>query len=662
MRRNALLASIVASLLAREAVAAARAKVVVLDDGVKVARDAAVPMEEAPWGEGTIDLFALRGETIALQVVVAAGDAPIDDVSAIVEPFADDAGHRLDLDASQFVERFVVVERPSGNDRERGSLAFTAGATPRASFVGAIADALVPVAYETARAEPHQRAAIWIDLDVPDDARSATYRSALLVRDRHGELAARSLTLRVIDAALPYAAAPAFVYYDTRELRRRMGDARAEADLRALFHAHHVTAIHDVDEAVLVDARSIKLDRASLTGEAYARDHGYRGPGAGIGDDVFAIGAYGSLGAPSATSAETAARILLTMFPPTDDAIDPSSRTAKFLYAVDEDCGSAWPAEWIARVHASPSLRGLRVGATCGDDPVTQAVDLVMQSSPDFDPARARVARETRDAWVWAYNGRRPSAGAMMLDVPATDLRANAWIAMRYDVPRWFYWESTFWFDDNRGGLGHERGFDPFVVAETFHNADGDHANGDGILVYPGTQRRDGMTDYGVSTVFPSVRLKNLRRGIEDAGYVALARAIDPERTGAVVRRMIPRALAVAGPHVAWPEQARAWLDARGELAAILLTPPVLAPRGGLALPGGLIPPVLTPRGGRDDLNGERVSDGCALAPASLASSAGVASAAPWGALFIGCTVVSRARRRSRALIRMRHRGGEHGD
>jgi hypothetical protein len=207
-------------------------------------------------------------------------------------------------------------------------------------------------------------------------------------------------------------------------------------------------------------------------------------------------------------------------------------------------------------------LQHVRVGATCGDDPVGQAADLVMQPADALDPSRARVARETRDTWVWAYNGRRPSAGPMMLDVPATDLRANAWIAMRYGVPRWFYWESTFWFDDNRGGRAVERGFDPFVVAETFHNADGDHANGDGILVYPGTQGR-GMTDYGVATLFPSVRLKNLRRGIEDAGYIALARVSDPERTAALLRRVIPRALAFAGDRVAWPERARMVRDCR---------------------------------------------------------------------------------------------------
>jgi hypothetical protein len=613
--------AVVASLGSRDALAARRARVVVLDDGVKVARDAATPEEDGPWGAGTIDLFALRGETVALQVVVEASDAPVEDVRALVEPFVARDGERLDADVSSFVERFLVIERPSANDQEPGSLAFTAKGAPRTSFVGAFADPLVPVAYETARADPHQRAAVWIDLDVPDEARPDVYRSALLVRDARGELAARDVVLRVIDARLPYAAAPAFVYYDTRELQRRMGDARAERDLRALLHAHRLGAIHELAKAQLSDPRALELDRAALSGAAYEVADGYAGAGAGIGEEVLALGAYGSLGAPSASTAETAERLVHALL----DGSDAGARPTTFIYAVDEECESPWPASWSVLVRARPTLQHVRVGATCGDDPVGQAADLVMQPADALDPSRARVARETRDTWVWAYNGRRPSAGPMMLDVPATDLRANAWIAMRYGVPRWFYWESTFWFDDNRGGRAVERGFDPFVVAETFHNADGDHANGDGILVYPGTQGR-GMTDYGVATLFPSVRLKNLRRGIEDAGYIALARVSDPERTAALLRRVIPRALAFAGDRVAWPERARDWLDARRELAAIVER------RGGAH------------EGSKDvkDANGARLSDGCSIAMSSV----GVASAPPWGALLIACSLLSRAARR----------------
>ena len=196
-----------------------------------------------------------------------------------------------------------------------------------------------------------------------------------------------------------------------------------------------------------------------------------------------------------------------------------------------------------------------------------------MMTAPDYVPERARAAKAA-GKWVWAYNGQRPYAGAMMLDLPAIDLRANAWIAARYGIERWFYWESTYWHDDNRGGRGGWDGFDPFEVAETFHNADGDWANGDGILLYPGTQIARGMRDFEMTTVFPSVRLKNLRRGVEDAAYVDAARAVDREAADEVVRRVVPSALAHAGRRASWPNRGAPWLDARRDLARIFEAPP----------------------------------------------------------------------------------------
>ena len=232
------------------------------------------------------------------------------------------------------------------------------------------------------------------------------------------------------------------------------------------------------------------------------------------------------------------------------------------MYAIDEVCSSPRGAAWLEALGKVPAARGVRVGVTCGDDPRRQAADLVMMTSDRYAPSAVERAL-ARGKRVWVYNGQRPYAGPMMLDVPAVDLRANGWIAARYGVERWFYWESTFWMDGNRGGRGGAHGFDPFTVAETFHNADGDHANGDGILLYPGQQDAPGMRSDGVNAVYPSVRLKNLRRGAADAGYIALARAVHPEATRAIVERRVPRALASAKRETSWSASGTAWLEAR---------------------------------------------------------------------------------------------------
>src|SRR5262249_46482699 len=160
---------------------------------------------------------------------------------------------------------------------------------------------------------------------------------------------------------------------------------------------------------------------------------------------------------------------------------------------------------------------------------------------------------------VWVYNGAMPRAGTLLLDAEPVSLRVDGWIAATRPVGRWFLWETTFWSDDNRGGRGP---VDPFTKVESFHNNHGDVALLDGLLVYPGTQvGAFASRSLGFPGVFPSIRLKNLRRGIEDAGYFALARANNPAEADAIARRLVPRALdeASQADPPAWPKDGAAF-------------------------------------------------------------------------------------------------------
>jgi hypothetical protein len=102
--------------------------------------------------------------------------------------------------------------------------------------------------------------------------------------------------------------------------------------------------------------------------------------------------------------------------------------------------------------------------------------------------------------------------------------------------------------------------------------------NSQGVLVYPGPY-------VGIRGVVPSIRLKQVRRGMQDYEYLWLAR----ERGhGAVAervsRRLVPRALHEAGPlgelgaRGAWSRDPRAWAAGRLELAEAVLRPPPAAP------------------------------------------------------------------------------------
>jgi hypothetical protein len=80
---------------------------------------------------------------------------------------------------------------------------------------------------------------------------------------------------------------------------------------------------------------------------------------------------------------------------------------------------------------------------------------------------------------------------------------------------------------------------------------------------------------------FASLRMKHWRRGIQDVDYLALAEAIDPDRTKKIVDRLIPRVLWEYGAYdaevpewvyatISWSTDPDVWEAARAELADII--------------------------------------------------------------------------------------------
>lgn len=517
-------------------------------------------------------LHALAGETVAWQVVVESGDEPLDGVRVDLAPLASDEGRTLGAaqakggGIARFVEHAIPI---AGRTRARGdgsaeTLAWAGPASrPSDAAIGdAVPDALVPVEHAPAwapyplRIPARSSRVVWFDLTIPEEAAAGAYRGSITIAAGARRIGTVPVRVDVKSALLPFAAARTMIFYDPAELRGRIGSELAEAQLWRTLRAHHLSPLLSAD-----DAADVERLRPALDGSAFTRAAGYVGPAADLGADVLGIGTYGSLGEPGAASLEKLEGIVHALASVRD------LRADVFLYAIDERCDSDRAARWRERIAASPDplVRAVRVGETCDRRPEKRAIDVAMVSSFGFDAAAARRARAAGKR-LWVYNGRRPRSGAMMLDVPATDLCANGWIAAALPVDRWFYWESTFWNDDNRGGRGP---VDPFAVAESFHNADGDAVLGDGLLVYPGRQLAYPAHSLGVDGVVPSIRLKSLRRGVQDAGYVALVASRDPVRAATLVRGVVPRALdEVPGDDLApsWSERGAAFVEARRAL------------------------------------------------------------------------------------------------
>ncbi|MGC9983336.1 MAG: hypothetical protein ABSF35_06860 [Polyangia bacterium] len=540
-------------------------------------RDGSAELSREP-----VELFALRGETVAFQIGAQAGQNALRDVTVEVERFtrARAGQGRDDAEPSVQVDRFVVFELPmarrSGGKVSGESLGWEAGSAPPGPPPGGtLDDPLIPVQVAPSWASyPMQLAsgqhrAIWIDVTVPSDRIDpGSYRSRVVVRHRRsdggtGVLAEIPLAIEVGRARLPYASLRTMVFFDPGRIEATVGSKTAVRQFQQLMHAHHLSTIFPINRAADVEANA-----AALTGELFAAGHGYRGAGSGEGSSVVALGAYGSLGDPSPASIAAVADILAAL--ERLGIRDQPGVLDVFLYAVDEQCESPRGQLWKHALANSqvPALRRLRVGHTCSEPPAAQAVDLVMVAASRYSP-RLTDQAAVRGKHVWIYNGQLPQAGQFLSDGWRVGLRANAWIQSAFQIERWFYWESTFWDDDNRGGLGPH---DVFAGAETFHNREGDFCNGDGVLVYPGRQPGFPTHSADFDGVFPSIRLKQWRRGVSDAGYLELGRAIDRERVERLIRTLVPGALdqARSGRSPAWATSAQAYEAARRELFGLV--------------------------------------------------------------------------------------------
>jgi hypothetical protein len=544
-----------------------------VDDETRVRR-ADLPVVQArgravsPTGE--LALQALRGETVAFQVVVAAGPAPVTSVAISIPDLTPADGSSPGarrVRADVFREHYLKVDKRTRNRHQpRDSLGWEPDARPENDEVmGEVPDALIPIAVD-ARAvltppdvPSGQTGAFWVDLFVPETLPAGAYAAEAQVKGDGAVLARFPIKLTVAASVMPYRITGTFMFYETESLEKRMGKSdKAERQLWQLLHAHHIDAL-----AQLNRDNQIKDLRDVYDGSLFKEKAGYVGPGVGLPPSVVAFGTYGALGSPKDESIERIGDMNEALPKGIDDV---------FHYAIDENCKSTYGADWKEALAKMPAGKRVRVGQTCNWPPEKQAVDFPMIPAQSFGRAAPSAARALGKR-AWIYNGRMPMTGTMVLDADPRGLVANGWISAAFAIDRWFYWESVFWNDDNAGGHGR---IDPYVDIETFHNDDADVALFDGLVLYPG--RQEGKFEnhsLGVDALFPSVRLKAMRRGIQDAGLIALAAREHPEDVKRIVLDRIPKALDEAPliERAAWDRPGGGFVEARAALRALITNP-----------------------------------------------------------------------------------------
>ncbi len=141
----------------------------------------------------------------------------------------------------------------------------------------------------------------------------------------------------------------------------------------------------------------------------------------------------------------------------------------------------------------------------------------LVQPAPEYHPEYKKLKGKNPPYWH--------------IDRPLMSYRVPTWINRQYDIKGLLYWTTVGWYDPAGPWLVPTMAYYP---AMAYHNTDPGvnqtrYYNGGGLLFYPGR-------DAGFDGPVTSIRLKNLREGLEDYEYFAI---LDRNGQGEFVRQMI---------------------------------------------------------------------------------------------------------------------------
>jgi Domain of unknown function (DUF4091) len=566
----------------------------VLDDAVKMGADGRLlslvdlsgyARSNPAWDGREITLAGARGETVAFQVMVQAGARALEGVTVEVSDLRREAGGVVPAGRfTRFREWYVAVTVPSGSP---------GGSAGRGEYPDALVPAGTPRFGLPVDVPPARTQGIWIDCAIPGDAPAGTYRGALVVNGGGAALARFEVSLRVHAFALPAERhLPWRIGYSGWELvPERLGIREGSAEwlglerdlYRLVWEGHRAvptTHYHDLRLETRGSGAALRIDWSRFD----RRFGGYLDGSAfesGRPVNAFSLpvnlhrGWPFSLGPdPARVDAATLAAVSRLVARHWDAR---GWRLADaFAYVADEPGRDrlASVRKACAAIHeGDPRIRtSVALYTEMGRDPRGLVAELAgfvtsWELAGDYADLPALRERQAAGDRVGFYQGGEPYEGGEALDDDGLALTTWPWIAWRYGLDSLFLYNMTEW-DYARVA----RAKVPWANGkrEIWENPLNQSwaTNGQGVLLYPGTY-------VGIRGVVASMRLKQVRRGLQDYEYLWLARrGGEGARADAISRRLVPRALHEAGPlgkvgrgRGAWERDPRAWAAARLELA-----------------------------------------------------------------------------------------------
>ena len=449
----------------------------------------------------------------------------------------------------------------------------------------------------------NQNQSIWSDIYIPKTATPGLYTGTVQITENGATTYNIPVELTVHNFSLPDTPnSKTMVFYSQENVNKRFfGTAdlnpgtpeyAAAQNIRDQFfklaHRNKISLV-DSDPAANDGPSAEWLPR--LTGGLFTAANGYRGPGESTGNNVYSIGQYGSWNWKN--KGESGMRTNADAWVKWFSANSPL--TEYFLYLIDESNNYPQIEQWASWIKNNPGVGNkLKSFATIDFPNATTQTPSLSIAASWFTVGSTTVwqnalngIKSATNKEFFSYNGKRPANGSFATEDDGVALRELPWSQYKKGVSRWYFWESTY-YDNNQGGQGETNVFQTaqtFGGAPTFDDVLGqtgwNYSNGDGVLFYPGTDKMFPADSYNIAGPIASIRLKEWRRGIQDVDYITLAAAKNPGKVAQIVASMVPKALWVYGvtnpkdptwvrSNISWSTNPDVWENARAQLTDII--------------------------------------------------------------------------------------------
>ncbi len=535
-------------------------KVWALGDGEKVFKyDRTHPDKNKNfiWDGYTIKLNGLYNEVLAFQVMVETDSVAVENIEVVVNmPVNKESGKIIGGNTLKygpsgtveiFSEHYLNVKDSTHPNWYYGSPA----AQPK-KMTGWIPDCLIPSDALPGRGGfplkigPLQNQGFWVDVHCPRDLKnfpSGLYSGRIQVIQSGKIISEIPLEINLLPHYLTDENPLSVWLYASDVLDYYPGFTQQQVDDMLKFegHRHRIDVLGDFDvNTKPFNEEKMEKYKPFLDGSGFTPSNNYHGNGEGVGEKLFPIGIYGNpvLGNVKDT-VQKQANLWVNWF-------NKNAPLVKyFWYLIDEPLEDkySWIRERAGWIKTNPGAgKSLPIFTTTN---YTKALLGSIDIWSGYDGVDLKVLPEIKKSGGdhWFYNGNRPRYGSVILEGAAIDQRVNSWIQYKYGINNHFIWEGTHWRHNGQGPKKHLHQ-NIFKNPLTFINDDMAFGNGDGILFYPGHMPFYPEEDRGLNSLLPSIRLKNIRRGQQDAAIMWMAeKKAGRQKVISIISKVVPKAL-----------------------------------------------------------------------------------------------------------------------